>query len=174
MDVAESQVSAGSTRFQGESTDSGPSRERLDRPAATSPLTFAEVSAVNRQRAARWHPGFPDEGGEWSGADWSNAMCGEAGEVANVVKKLRRSECGFRGVLDGDPDVLRSMLADEIADVYCYLDLLATYYRVDVPGGAVAWLLHTDEHGGQGLGAGRWLIRRQQEWSAAGYRRVSD
>ncbi len=45
---------------------------------------------------------------------------------------------------------------------------------VDVAEGATAWLLHTDEHGGQGLGVGRWVIRRQQEWSAAGYRRVSD
>ena len=45
---------------------------------------------------------------------------------------------------------------------------------VDVPEGTVAWLLHTDEHGGQGLGVGRWVVRRQQEWSAAGYRRVSD
>lgn len=45
---------------------------------------------------------------------------------------------------------------------------------VDVPSGAVAWLLHTDEHGAQGLGAGRWVIRCQQEWTAAGHRRVSD
>lgn len=45
---------------------------------------------------------------------------------------------------------------------------------VDVPATATAWLLHTDEHGGQGLGAGRWVIRRQQELGAAGYRVVSD
>ncbi len=45
---------------------------------------------------------------------------------------------------------------------------------VDVPKGATAWLLHTDEHGGQGLGVGRWVVRRQQEFTAAGYRRVSD
>lgn len=44
---------------------------------------------INRRRCERWHPGFPHDPGGWSGADWSNAMCGEAGEAANVVKKLR-------------------------------------------------------------------------------------
>jgi hypothetical protein len=28
-------------------------------------------------------------------ADWSNAMCGEAGEAANVVKKIRWIETGL-------------------------------------------------------------------------------
>jgi hypothetical protein len=30
------------------------------------------------------------------GDDWSNAICGEAGEVANVVKRMRRIETGTR------------------------------------------------------------------------------
>lgn len=59
-------------------------------------------------------------------------MCGEAGEVANVVKKLRRHECGLQGVLDKPYDELRTQLADELADVYCYLDLLATKAGVDL------------------------------------------
>ncbi len=105
-------------------------------------LTFAQVSVVNRQRCERWHPGFPHgapmtESDDWTGADWSNAMCGEAGEVANVVKKLRRAEVGLRGVLDGDRADLLTKLADEIADVYCYLDLLATFYGIDVPAAIV-------------------------------------
>jgi hypothetical protein len=52
---AKSQARADSTRFQGGPPDPGPSRERLDRPAA---LTFARLSEVNRQRARRWHPGW--------------------------------------------------------------------------------------------------------------------
>src|SRR5580700_359731 len=71
-------------------------------------LTFAKVSSANLQRCQKWHPGFPGDD-EWSGADWSNAMCGEAGEAANVVKKLRRYECGLRGELDPEPDELRAM-----------------------------------------------------------------
>lgn len=133
---AESQVTAGSTPFQDEPAGSGPSRERLDGPAA---LTFSHVSEVNRSRASRWHPGFPErDASGWTGADWSNAMCGEAGETANVVKKLRRAEAGLRGVLDGSADELLAKLADEIADVYLYLDLLATYYGVDIPAAVVS------------------------------------
>lgn len=103
-----------------------------------SGLTFDEVSTINRARCARWHPGYPGyayaEGlAVWTGADWSNAMCGEAGEAANVVKKLRRIESGAdRGPDDPDEATLRQMLADEIGDVYAYLDLLAGHYGIDM------------------------------------------
>jgi len=46
---------------------------------ALTDLTFAEVARVNRLRCERWNPGFPDDG--WTGADWSNALAGEAGEA---------------------------------------------------------------------------------------------
>lgn len=95
------------------------------------PLTFRQVSDLNAARAARWHPGFPADN-EWTGADWSNAMCGEAGEAANVVKKLRRCESGHDGLNDPSYAELVGMLADEVADVYLYLDLLATKYGIDV------------------------------------------
>lgn len=55
-------------------------------------MTFEKFSQVNLERCKAWHPGFPNDA--WTGADWSNAMCGEAGEAANVVKKLRRQETG--------------------------------------------------------------------------------
>lgn len=95
------------------------------------PLTFAEVSFINSARAARWHPGYPTDD-TWSGADWSNAMCGEAGEAANMVKKLRRIETGHVGSLDAPESVLLEGLADECADVFLYLDLLATKYGIDL------------------------------------------
>jgi NTP pyrophosphatase (non-canonical NTP hydrolase) len=96
------------------------------------PLTFEQVATANRVRAARWHPGFPLED-SWNLADWSNAMCGEAGEAANVVKKLRRYETLLAGGPDDpSPDELREMLADELADVFCYLDLLATKAGIDL------------------------------------------
>ena len=110
----------------------------MDGPG-TLPLTFDHVSEVNQSRCERWHPGFPaPDASGWTGADWSNAMCGEAGEAANVVKKLRRAEVGMRGVLDGEPSDLLAQLADEIADVYLHLDLLATYYGVDIPSAVVS------------------------------------
>ena len=99
-------------------------------------LTFDQVTDANRQRAQRWHPGFPDDD-SWTLADWSNAMCGEAGEAANVVKKLRRVEDGLVGRLDAPEMELRVMLGEELADVFLYLDLLATKAGLDLPAAIV-------------------------------------
>lgn len=101
------------------------------------PLTFQEVIAANVSRAVRWHPGFPDDG-DWSIADWSNAMCGEAGELANVVKKIRRYECGLRGELDPPLDGLREQAAEEVADVILYALLVAAKLGIDTPAAVVA------------------------------------
>ncbi len=100
-------------------------------------LTLKDVSKVNRARAERWHPGFPGDA-DWSISDWSNAMAGEAGEACNIVKKIRRYECGLRGKLDPSEADLRLMLADEIADVYLYLDLLATKAGVDIEAAVIS------------------------------------
>ena len=101
-------------------------------------LSFDDLRAANTSRAKRWHPGFPDDDA-WTGADWSNAMCGEAGEAANVVKKLRRHECLLAGsglALQPEEGLLAD-LALELADTVTYLDLLAAKYGIDL-GDAVA------------------------------------
>ncbi len=99
----------------------------------TTDLTFQQFSATNRARCMRWHPGFPGDDG-WTGADWANAMQGEAGEAGNVVKKLRRIETGMTATArPGDSLAeLRAQLADEIGDVVAYLDLLAQFYGLDM------------------------------------------
>jgi len=51
-------------------------------------------------------------------------MAGEVGEAANIIKKMRR------GDLDRIKD--RSLLADELADVAVYLDLLAYQANIDL------------------------------------------
>lgn len=116
-----------------------------------SRLDFDAVTETNRSRCERWHPGFPTDDASsemnplpWSGADWSNAVCGEAGEMANIVKKLRRLETHVRGgpgmaevPPENDQDDLMEALADEIADVFLYLDLLAVYYDIDLPAAIV-------------------------------------
>ena len=92
-------------------------------------LTYAEFSKVNRARAAYWHR----DGDTWTGADWSNAMCGEAGEAANVVKKLRRIETLVgQGPDDGTQEKLIKDLGYEIADTMTYLDLLANHYGINI------------------------------------------
>lgn len=92
-------------------------------------LTFAQLREQNVKRCARWHD---DTTTTWTIADWSNAMCGEAGELANVVKKIRREQDGVKGIMDPSFEELRSMAADEIADVISYLDLLAHYLGIDM------------------------------------------
>lgn len=96
-----------------------------------SGLTFNAFAEINAARARRWHPGFPNDTG-WNGADWSNAMCGEAGEAANVVKKLRRHEEDLSNAGDGPPVELRAALGEEIADTITYAFLLAEKYGIDV------------------------------------------
>lgn len=93
-------------------------------------LTFVGFSRTNRQRAKRWHG---EDSQPWTGADWSNAMMGEGGEAANVVKKLRRVETGVAGSADPEWPVLIEKLGDEIADTITYLDLLADHYGINVP-----------------------------------------
>jgi NTP pyrophosphatase (non-canonical NTP hydrolase) len=105
--------------------------------AARRPLTFAEVSAANLSRCLRWHPGFPNDE-DWSLADWCLAMVGEAGEAANVVKKIHRQKYGLRGRLDPPMEALGAALAEELADVYLYLDLLAAKAGIDLPAAIVA------------------------------------
>jgi len=83
----------------------------------------------------RWH----GDADEWSGADWSNAMCGEAGEAANVVKKLRRHETHTGTSYNTPPpDELLTALAEELADVVTYCDLLAHHYGIDLAAAVIA------------------------------------
>lgn len=107
------------------------SATRIPTPEDVVFLTFNELQEVNARRAARWHDGFGERSGDWTGSDWSNAAAGEMGEACNVVKKLRRAETGHPGVNDPLEEDLVDQLADEIADTMIYLDLLASYYGID-------------------------------------------
>lgn len=119
-------------------TDADEARARIawEDPVSKPPLTFRALSAANVSRAKRWHGGDVEP---WTGADWSNAMNGEAGEAANVVKKLRRIETRItQGSYHGDEttstvrEELVAKLADEIADTIIYADLLADHYGINV------------------------------------------
>jgi len=90
-----------------------------------APLTFIAVSAANVARARRWHPDFDDdEHPRWTGADWSNAMFAPA--YAQAALDLDA------GKLLGGRGELLNKLADEIGDVFLYLDLLAQFYGLDI------------------------------------------
>lgn len=106
-----------------------------DMREALSSLNFASLRRVNYSRCDRWHGPGTDP---WTLADWSNALCGEAGELANVIKKIRRHQTG--AVNAGDPSVseLRAAAAAELADVVIYADLLASQLGVDLGAAVVA------------------------------------
>lgn len=94
--------------------------------------TFRALREMNLQRAARWHG---SDSIPWTGADWSNAMCGEAGETANAVKKMRRLETRVSSQNVAQPAEIataREMIAKEIGDTLIYLDLLAAHYSIDL------------------------------------------
>jgi len=96
-------------------------------------VTLREVQRAHELRKQRWHG---DEAREWSALEWAGAMCGEAGEAANVAKKLLRIDLGLRGNeasehADVERDALRQKLANEIGDVVHYAALLASHIGVD-------------------------------------------
>lgn len=85
---------------------------------------LAEFTALNRRRADYWHG--PNH---WTRSDWLTAALGEFGEAANYSKKLKRIEDGLAGNRDedGDADVLREKMREELADFATYVDLVVSY-----------------------------------------------
>lgn len=67
----------------------------------------------------------------WTILEIAGELCGEAGELANICKKLRRSEMGVPGnkVSDG---VLREKARGEIGDVLIVLMLVASKLGIDL------------------------------------------
>lgn len=86
-------------------------------------ITFREFTSTNLHRCLS-PDGFNHQLDDWSLSDWMTAVVGELGEAANVLKKLNRVRDGIPGNKE-TPEQLKQMLADEIADTFIYLDLLA-------------------------------------------------
>lgn len=96
-------------------------------------MRIREIQEVNVARSNRWHGG---DFKQWSGLEWAGALCGEAGEAANVAKKLKRIEDQIDGNAFSerklDATQLRIQLAGECADVFLYLVMLAARYDIDL------------------------------------------
>ncbi len=65
-----------------------------------------------------------DDGSDWAPADWLQAVVGELGELANMLKKVKRGDYTFE---EG-----RVEIAKEFADVAIYLDIFAYQFRIDL------------------------------------------
>ena len=94
-------------------------------------LSFARLRSTNVQRCVE---GFRHALGSWSPAEWTNALCGEAGEAANVAKKMLRHRDGVAGNTGDDKSLekLREKLGRELADVVIYADLTAASQGLDL------------------------------------------
>lgn len=86
-------------------------------------MDFKDFSVFNRRRCESPN-GFNHALNSWSLSDWMTATLGELGEAANIAKKLNRVRDGIPGNAE-TPEQLHQALADEIADTFIYLDLLA-------------------------------------------------
>lgn len=96
----------------------------MNRDSTERNNTFDEFAAINLQRATRWHKGGLEE---WSVNDWAAALGGEAGEVLNACKKLKRLDDHLQqhGIVPSSRDEAIQKIGREIGDVFTYLDLLA-------------------------------------------------
>lgn len=95
----------------------------------TDGLSFNTLREANKVRL----PEFRNKKGElshpngvedWALSEWANAVTGELGEAANIIKKITRGDLTL--------DEARTDLAKELADVQTYLDLLALRAGIDL------------------------------------------
>lgn len=99
-----------------------------DEPVA---LTFDAFRAANLARCVKWHPAGIES---WSPSDWLTAVTGELGELASLLKMRNRERDGLPGNKFSPTD---KQVADELADVLTYLDLLAAALGVNLGRAAV-------------------------------------
>lgn len=94
-------------------------------------LSFGELSAANAARHAQRAGGGTEAA--WNLVDRTNELCGEAGELANLAKKVRRGRPAQNGQ-KADPTLeeAKGDLAAEIADVVICASLVAGYLGIDL------------------------------------------
>lgn len=100
-------------------------RSAWNRQATRQPisLTFSSLRQANIARLpefkdANGRPAHESEdGSDWSPAQWLQAVIGELGEYANIRKKFERG--------DLELEEFKELAWKELADVQCYLDILA-------------------------------------------------
>ncbi len=106
-----------------------------------SKLTFSALRVANMRRLPLFRNGKGEiahsqpDGSDWSPSEWMNAVLGELGEAANLIKKVRRGDFALDDyVYDGTNPLgtMRSLIAKELADTVTYLDILAYQFGIDL------------------------------------------
>jgi NTP pyrophosphatase (non-canonical NTP hydrolase) len=95
----------------------------------TDGLTFnglrdANLKRVTQFRDAKGNLSHPNGIEDWTPNDWLVAVTGEIGELANLLKKVHRGDYKL--------EVVKDDIANELADVQTYLDLLAARLNVNL------------------------------------------
>lgn len=98
------------------------------------PMSFQGLREANKNRCKRWHKGGLEE---WSVTDWATAMMGEAGEMCNAIKKLRRIETNAHNINVPERHLTEvksaiKFIAKEMGDTLIYMDLLAQRLGIDL------------------------------------------
>lgn len=118
-------------------------------------LTFEELKKENLSKC---EGSFGHSIGSWSVAEWTNALCGESGEAANIAKKILRKDFELLDFNDPNRVELTQQLGDELADIVIYADLVAQrigrdlgelvadkFNRTSREKGAIERLIHNTE-----------------------------
>jgi len=97
----------------------------------TSPdLTLATLEAANMARLPQFKNGkgliahSKADGSDWSPLEWCGAILGELGELANLLKKVKRGDVTM--------EQAQQAIADELADVQTYLSITARQCGVNL------------------------------------------
>jgi NTP pyrophosphatase (non-canonical NTP hydrolase) len=92
----------------------------------TNGLTFDTLRDANIMRLKESFPMCRN----WTASQWLQALVGEVGEYANICKKFERGDFG--------EESFREQAEKELADIQCYLDLLAEHVGVDLGQATIA------------------------------------
>ena len=105
-------------------------------------VTFDQLRAANLDRMPQYRNAAGETTSlEWSPSAWSNAYCGEIGELmiefgkllqlADIIKKVERGD--YKDFWDAEQiSEARTKVAKEIADCVIYLDLLSNKLGINL------------------------------------------
>lgn len=86
-----------------------------------------KLRILNRERC---ETAFKHSVMSWNIMEWGCAAAGEMGELCNLLKKHQREITGIEGSrIQGD---YKTAIAEEVADVIIYLDLLCEREGIDL------------------------------------------
>jgi NTP pyrophosphatase (non-canonical NTP hydrolase) len=129
----------------------------------TDGLTFNVLREANTRRLPQFknRKGEPahseSDGSDWLLSAWSNAVCGELGEAANLIKKIERKDMSLEDA--------REELGKELADVITYLDILAMRAGINLGRATIAKFNEVSER----VGADVFIREDGSDWCTTKY-----